>query len=59
MERDDIFIEKLFTKYRKIHKSFIDDVLPVRPYKSIDSKQCVSCNAKDFCWADLDLGKRI
>jgi CRISPR/Cas system-associated exonuclease Cas4 (RecB family) len=59
MERDDKFIEKLYTKYNKIHKSFLDDVLPVRPYKSIGSKQCVSCNAKDFCWADPDLGQRI
>jgi hypothetical protein len=60
MERDDEFIDKLYKKYRKIYKNFIDgDVLPGRPYKSIASKQCSWCNVKEFCWKDEDGGKRI
>ena len=59
IKRDDEFIEKLFKKYRKTYKAFIEDVLPVRPYKSASSQQCLYCNARDFCWADSDVGQKI
>ena len=59
MERDDEFIEKLFKKYRKVYKAFLGDTLPVRPYKSASSQQCMYCNARDFCWADADVGIKI
>ena len=59
IERDDEYIEKLFKKYRKTYKAFIEDVLPVRPYKSASSQQCMYCNARDFCWSDTDAGQRI
>ena len=59
IEKDEPFIDKLFTKYRKIYNAFLNDELPVRPYKSIASKQCASCNVREFCWSDEDAGKKI
>ena len=59
IEKDDTFIDKLFTKYRKIYDAFLNDKLPTRPYKSIASKQCASCNVREFCWSDEDAGTKI
>ncbi|MAG73639.1 hypothetical protein CL620_04945 [archaeon] len=59
MERNDEYIDKLFKKYRKIYAAFLDERLPLRPYKSKESKQCLYCNARDFCWGDQDGGERI
>ena len=51
IERDDVFLDKLFKKYRKIHQSVKDGVSPERPYKRT-SKHCARCDLATLCWAD-------
>lgn len=51
IERDDVFLDKLFKKYRKIHQSVKDEVIPERPYKRT-SKHCARCDLATLCWAD-------
>ena len=58
LERDDVFIDKLFDKYRKWYQAFEDDLLPTRPYK-ITSPKCQNCDAKAFCWSDNDEGTKL
>jgi hypothetical protein len=59
VERNLVYIEKLFKKYRKSYGAFLEGKLPVRPYKAITSKQCSWCDIKDFCWADPEIGDKI
>ena len=58
MQRDDVFIDKLFKKWTKWHQAFLDDKLPVRPYK-ITSPKCQNCDAKAFCWGDSEEGIKL
>jgi len=51
IERDDVFLDKLFKKYRKIHKAFLDGQKPDRPYKRT-SKHCARCDLADQCWSE-------
>jgi len=57
IEKDQVFIDKLFKKYREIYGSFVQQIIPERPYK-ITSKQCQSCNVRSLCWSgENDNGK--
>lgn len=56
IDRDDEFIDKLFTKYSKIYKNFIDNKIPARPYKRT-SKNCSSCDLASICWNDERSGE--
>jgi len=58
MERDDAYIDKLFKKWSKWYQGFLDDKLPVRPYK-ITSPKCQNCDAKAFCWGDNEEGVKL
>ena len=51
IERDDEFIDKLFKKYSKIYKNFIDNKIPDRPYKK-SSANCSDCNLFKLCWSE-------
>jgi len=51
VKRDDVYVDKLFKKWTKWYQAFLDDKLPVRPYK-ITSPKCQNCDAKAFCWGD-------
>lgn len=51
IERDDEFIDKLFKKYSKIYKNFIDNKIPDRPYKK-SSANCADCNLFNLCWSE-------
>lgn len=57
IERDDDFLDKLFKKYKKIHRSFTDGEIPERPYK-MTSKNCSQCDLKSHCWADTDVNTK-
>ena len=54
IERDDVFLDKLFKKYRKIHKAVQDQEKPKRPYKNT-SKHCARCDLAPMCWAEIDV----
>jgi len=57
IEKDQVFIDKLFKKYREIYGSFVQQIIPERPYK-ITSKHCQSCNVRSLCWSgENDNGK--
>jgi CRISPR/Cas system-associated exonuclease Cas4 (RecB family) len=56
IERDAKFIDKLFNKYKKIYKNFLEGDMPDRPYKRT-SKHCASCDLEAHCWAGNDFGK--
>lgn len=57
IEKDQVFIDKLFKKYREIYGSFVQQIIPERPYK-ITSKHCQSCNVRSVCWSgENDNGK--
>lgn len=56
IERDDKFIDKLFTKYRKIYSSVLEGNIPDRPYKRT-SKHCAKCDLETHCWAGKDIGE--
>lgn len=56
IERDPKFIDKLFTKYRKIYQNFLEGNMPDRPYKRT-SKHCASCDLQAHCWAGNELEK--
>lgn len=58
IQRDDKFVDRVFKKWRKWHQAFLDDVLPVRPYK-ITSPKCQNCDVKSFCWSDDDEGVKL
>lgn len=51
IERDDVFIDKLFTKYNKIYTSFLDGKIPKQPYKR-SSANCSSCDLAAMCWGE-------
>ena len=53
IERDQVFIDKLFKKYRKIHEDFQKGLKPDRPYKRT-SKHCASCDLVNQCWSDSE-----
>lgn len=57
IDRDDAFIDKLFTKYRKFYKNFTDDTIPDQPYK-ITSKNCGSCDLYSQCWSGVNGTKK-
>lgn len=57
IDRDDDFIDKLFTKYRKIYKSVVENQIPEQPYK-ITSKNCSSCDLFSLCWSGYDGNKK-
>lgn len=56
IDRDDLFIDKLFTKYNKIHKDFLANNIPSRPYKKT-SKNCRDCDLASQCWNDERSGE--
>lgn len=58
VERDDVFLDKLAEKYGKIYKAFKEGTQSIRPYKQ-NSKNCKRCDARDFCWADQEVGVKI
>ena len=49
IDKDDAFIDKLFIKYKKFYKNFVEDTIPDQPYK-ITSKNCSSCDLFSHCW---------
>lgn len=53
IERDDEFIDKLFKKYNKIYKNFIDNKIPDRPYKK-SSANCADCDLFNLCWSEAE-----
>jgi CRISPR/Cas system-associated exonuclease Cas4 (RecB family) len=56
---DEVFIEKLWKKLRKIYKAVQDDVKPVRPYKQSGEK-CQRCPLREHCWnVDTEEGVKI
>lgn len=58
IEKDQVFIDKLFKKYREIYSSHVQQIIPERPYK-ITSKHCQSCNVRSLCWSGgNDEGKK-
>lgn len=57
IERDDVFLNKLFNKYRKIYKNYTDGVMPERPYKR-SSKHCASCDLAKQCWSEGPVGEK-
>lgn len=56
VERNDIFIDKLFKKYAKIYNIYKEGSLPKRPYKQITSSTCRMCDLATMCWADKEDG---
>jgi CRISPR/Cas system-associated exonuclease Cas4 (RecB family) len=50
IERDDVFIDKLFKKYNKIYNDFKEGNMPTQPYKRTSAK-CVGCDLVDKCWS--------
>jgi CRISPR/Cas system-associated exonuclease Cas4 (RecB family) len=53
IDRDDTFIDKLFVKYTKFYNNYLEDTIPVQPYK-ITSKNCSSCDLYSHCWNSQD-----
>ena len=51
IERDDDFIDKLFSKYTKIYQNFVDKNIPKQPYKRT-SKNCSNCDLAAMCWGE-------
>lgn len=51
IERDDVFIDKLFKKYQGIHESYLKKEIPARPYKR-SSANCSNCDLADKCWSE-------
>ncbi len=58
VERDQVFLDKLFKKYAKIFKTFKDGKLPTR-YKSPTCANCQYCNLNKKCWSDSDEGIKM
>lgn len=56
IDRDDEFIDKLFNKYKKFYKNFVEDKIPDQPYK-ITSKNCASCDLYSHCWNESNGAK--
>jgi CRISPR/Cas system-associated exonuclease Cas4 (RecB family) len=55
IQRDQKFIDKLFDKYRKIYKNYVEGNIPDRPYKRT-SKHCAACDLETQCWAGNNIG---
>lgn len=51
IEKDQVFIDKLFKKYREFYGNFVTQNIPDRPYKRT-SKNCSSCDLAALCWGD-------
>ena len=49
VERNQEFIDKLYTKWNAIYQAHMNGILSVRPYKKT-SKKCRECSAFDYCW---------
>jgi CRISPR/Cas system-associated exonuclease Cas4 (RecB family) len=56
IERDDVFIDKLFTKYNKIYTNFLEGELPKQPYKRSSAK-CAQCDLAAMCWGEGEFSK--
>jgi CRISPR/Cas system-associated exonuclease Cas4 (RecB family) len=50
IERDDVFIDKLFKKYRGIYDAYLSKEIPIQPYKRSSAK-CADCNLAAKCWS--------
>lgn len=50
IERDDVFIDKLFKKYTDIYDAFLKQEIPVQPYKRTSAK-CADCVLAEKCWS--------
>ena len=53
IEKDQVFIDKLFKKYREFYGNFVTQNIPDRPYKRT-SKNCSSCDLAALCWGDSE-----
>lgn len=51
IQKDQVFIDKLFKKYREFYGNFVTQNIPDRPYKRT-SKNCNSCDLAALCWGD-------
>jgi hypothetical protein len=58
VKRDDEFLEKTFSKYKRIYKVYEEGNLPERPYKKT-SQKCEWCDAFDHCWSDNEVGVEL
>lgn len=50
IERDDVFIDKLFKKYVKIYDNYLRKEIPIQPYKQ-SSAHCQNCDLAEKCWS--------
>jgi CRISPR/Cas system-associated exonuclease Cas4 (RecB family) len=57
IDKDDDFIDKLFTKYKKFYKNFVEGTIPDHPYK-MTSKNCSGCDLYSHCWSVTDGSKK-
>lgn len=57
IDKDDTFIDKLFTKYRKFYKNFVEGTIPDQPYK-MTSKNCSNCDLYSHCWSVTNDNKK-
>lgn len=57
IERDDVFLNKLFNKYRKFYQNYIEGTIPDRPYKR-SSKHCANCDLASQCWSEGAIDER-
>lgn len=51
IEKDDIFIDKLFKKYVNIYDAYLKEEIPSRPYKR-SSSNCSNCDLAEMCWRE-------
>ena len=58
VKRDEKWLAKMTKKYGIIYDAYEKGILPERPYK-LGSPTCEKCDAKDYCWADSEVGVKI
>lgn len=58
IERDDVFIDKLFKKYAKIYDAYTNQEIPDRPYKR-SSANCSNCDLADMCWSGDESSNKV
>lgn len=58
VKRNDVFLDKLSDKYRKIYGAYEAGIKPERPYKP-ESPTCAKCDARIYCWNDSEVGVKI
>lgn len=51
IEKDDVFIDKLFKKYVNIYDAYLKGEIPARPYKKT-SANCSGCDLAEMCWRE-------